>query len=148
MSRSARETPMMRQYLAIKAEHPDAIVFYRMGDFYEMFLHDAEMAAMSDRRIHIVDGHVVSDTPNPSGLKGRREADRTGEVDEEEGIEGPRAGEDATTTGDDVEGSSTGAVEGTTKKVKKGKRSKTKKKPTKKAKRPSKKKTISEEEAI
>ncbi len=45
MSRSARETPMMRQYLAIKAEHPDAIVFYRMGDFYEMFLHDAEMAA-------------------------------------------------------------------------------------------------------
>jgi DNA mismatch repair protein MutS len=36
---------MMRQYLAIKAEHPDAIVFYRMGDFYEMFLRDAEVAA-------------------------------------------------------------------------------------------------------
>ncbi len=45
MSRSARDTPMMRQYLAIKAEHPDAIVFYRMGDFYEMFLDDAERAA-------------------------------------------------------------------------------------------------------
>jgi DNA mismatch repair protein MutS len=36
---------MMRQYLAIKARHPDAIVFYRMGDFYEMFLRDAEVAA-------------------------------------------------------------------------------------------------------
>jgi DNA mismatch repair protein MutS len=36
---------MMRQYLAIKAQHPDAIVFYRMGDFYEMFLRDAEVAA-------------------------------------------------------------------------------------------------------
>ncbi|MBW2267516.1 MAG: DNA mismatch repair protein MutS [Deltaproteobacteria bacterium] len=36
---------MMRQFLAIKAEHPDAIVFYRMGDFYEMFLGDAELAA-------------------------------------------------------------------------------------------------------
>jgi DNA mismatch repair protein MutS len=36
---------MMRQYLAIKAEHPDAILFYRMGDFYEMFLEDAELAA-------------------------------------------------------------------------------------------------------
>jgi DNA mismatch repair protein MutS len=36
---------MMRQYLAIKARHPDAILFYRMGDFYEMFLRDAEIAA-------------------------------------------------------------------------------------------------------
>ncbi|HEY5657647.1 MAG TPA: DNA mismatch repair protein MutS [Myxococcota bacterium] len=45
MSRSALDTPMMRQYLAIKARHPEAIVFYRMGDFYEMFLADAELAA-------------------------------------------------------------------------------------------------------
>jgi DNA mismatch repair protein MutS len=45
MSRSALETPMMRQYLSIKSQHPDAIVFYRMGDFYEMFLGDAELAA-------------------------------------------------------------------------------------------------------
>ena len=45
MTRSALDTPMMRQYLAIKAQHPDAIVFYRMGDFYEMFLRDAELAA-------------------------------------------------------------------------------------------------------
>ncbi len=45
MTESARATPMMRQYLGIKARHPDAIVFYRMGDFYEMFLRDAEVAA-------------------------------------------------------------------------------------------------------
>jgi len=45
MTLSALSTPMMRQYLAIKARHPDAIVFYRMGDFYEMFLSDAELAA-------------------------------------------------------------------------------------------------------
>lgn len=42
---SALDTPMMKQFLAIKARYPDAIVFYRMGDFYEMFLDDAEIAA-------------------------------------------------------------------------------------------------------
>ena len=45
MTGAARDTPMMRQFLSIKAQHPDAIVFYRMGDFYEMFLSDAEIAA-------------------------------------------------------------------------------------------------------
>ena len=45
MTVSARETPMMKQYLAVKAAYPGAIVFYRMGDFYEMFLEDAELAA-------------------------------------------------------------------------------------------------------
>jgi DNA mismatch repair protein MutS len=34
-------TPMMQQYLRIKAEHPDVLVFYRMGDFYELFYDDA-----------------------------------------------------------------------------------------------------------
>src|SRR5256885_4318259 len=38
-------TPMMQQYLRIKAEHPDKLVFYRMGDFYELFYADAERAA-------------------------------------------------------------------------------------------------------
>ena len=38
-------TPMMRQYLAIKADYPDMLVFYRMGDFYELFYADAERAA-------------------------------------------------------------------------------------------------------
>jgi DNA mismatch repair protein MutS len=45
VSGSALDTPMMRQYLAIKAQHPDALLFYRMGDFYELFLADAERAA-------------------------------------------------------------------------------------------------------
>ena len=36
---------MMRQYLALKAEHPDKLLFYRMGDFYELFYDDAERAA-------------------------------------------------------------------------------------------------------
>ena len=38
-------TPMMRQYLAIKAEFPTLLVFYRMGDFYELFFDDAAKAA-------------------------------------------------------------------------------------------------------
>ncbi|WP_144112586.1 DNA mismatch repair protein MutS [Paraburkholderia sp. BCC1886] len=41
----AQHTPMMQQYLRIKAEHPDTLVFYRMGDFYEVFFEDAEKAA-------------------------------------------------------------------------------------------------------
>lgn len=45
MSRSARDTPMMRQYRDIKEGHPDAFLFYRMGDFYELFFEDAERAA-------------------------------------------------------------------------------------------------------
>ena len=36
---------MMRQYLALKAEHPDRLLFYRMGDFYELFYDDAQRAA-------------------------------------------------------------------------------------------------------
>jgi len=42
---SASHTPMMAQYLAIKAEFPNTLVFYRMGDFYEMFFADAEKAS-------------------------------------------------------------------------------------------------------
>lgn len=38
-------TPFMRQYLAVKAQHPDMLVFYRMGDFYELFFEDAEKSA-------------------------------------------------------------------------------------------------------
>ncbi|MGB9149134.1 MAG: hypothetical protein WCB36_02700, partial [Burkholderiales bacterium] len=36
---------MMQQYLHIKADYPDMLVFYRMGDFYELFFDDAERAA-------------------------------------------------------------------------------------------------------
>jgi DNA mismatch repair protein MutS len=42
---SATHTPMMQQYLAIKGQHPDMLLFYRMGDFYELFFEDAEKAA-------------------------------------------------------------------------------------------------------
>ena len=41
----SQHTPMMQQYLRIKAEHPDTLVFYRMGDFYELFFDDAVKAS-------------------------------------------------------------------------------------------------------
>ncbi|MHB8352910.1 MAG: DNA mismatch repair protein MutS [Burkholderiales bacterium] len=40
-----KHTPMMQQYHALKAEHPERLLFYRMGDFYELFYEDAEKAA-------------------------------------------------------------------------------------------------------
>lgn len=40
-----KHTPMMQQYLRIKADHPDMLLFYRMGDFYELFFDDAEKAS-------------------------------------------------------------------------------------------------------
>jgi DNA mismatch repair protein MutS len=45
MSAAVRHTPMMQQYLGIKSEHPDILLFYRMGDFYELFYEDARRAA-------------------------------------------------------------------------------------------------------
>src|SRR5271167_427430 len=42
---AARVTPMMEQYLEIKAAHPGLLLFYRMGDFYELFFDDAEIAS-------------------------------------------------------------------------------------------------------
>src|SRR6266571_9456793 len=47
MSRSAMDTltPMLRQYRAFKAQHPDAILMFRLGDFYEMFYDDALLAS-------------------------------------------------------------------------------------------------------
>src|SRR5665647_1728826 len=42
---AGNHTPMMQQYLRIKAEHPDMLLFYRMGDFYELFHDDAVRAA-------------------------------------------------------------------------------------------------------
>jgi len=44
-SHSPKLTPMFEQYMNIKAEYPDALLFYRMGDFYELFFEDAEVAA-------------------------------------------------------------------------------------------------------
>lgn len=45
MPQKTKNTPMMEQYLAIKAQYPDAFLFYRLGDFYELFNEDAVKAA-------------------------------------------------------------------------------------------------------
>ena len=45
VAKAAGHTPMMQQYLALKSQHPDMLLFYRMGDFYELFHGDAERAA-------------------------------------------------------------------------------------------------------
>lgn len=44
-SADGRETPMMRQFHAAKTQHPDEVVFFRMGDFYEMFFDDARLVS-------------------------------------------------------------------------------------------------------
>src|SRR6201994_5196795 len=44
-STDATTTPLMRQYSAAKAQNPDALLFFRMGDFYELFFEDAQVAA-------------------------------------------------------------------------------------------------------
>ena len=43
--RRPADTPLMRQFLEVKEAHPEGIVFFRMGDFYEMFFEDAVLAA-------------------------------------------------------------------------------------------------------
>ena len=45
MKNLQQHTPMMQQYLKIKANHPDTLMFYRMGDFYELFFDDAKKAS-------------------------------------------------------------------------------------------------------
>ncbi|WP_430754852.1 DNA mismatch repair protein MutS [Magnetovirga frankeli] len=45
LEKKEQHTPMMQQYLRIKAEYPQMLLFYRMGDFYELFYEDAERAA-------------------------------------------------------------------------------------------------------
>jgi DNA mismatch repair protein MutS len=54
-------TPMMRQYLEIKTQYPDAILFFRLGDFYEMFLDDAVKAS------RILDITLTSRNKNTEG---------------------------------------------------------------------------------
>ncbi len=45
LEKKEQHTPMIRQYLTIKADYPDTLLFYRMGDFYELFYDDAEKAS-------------------------------------------------------------------------------------------------------
>ena len=57
-------TPMMRQYLEVKAQNPDAILFFRLGDFYEMFYDDAVVASqLLDLTLTARDKH--RETPIP-----------------------------------------------------------------------------------
>ncbi len=53
-------TPMMQQYLAVKKEYEDAILFYRIGDFYEMFFDDAKIASKESRVVAILPISVFS----------------------------------------------------------------------------------------
>lgn len=62
-ARKKDHTPVMRQFLAAKAQHPDAIVFFRLGDFYEMFYEDAGRAA------EILDIALTSRGTGPDGNK-------------------------------------------------------------------------------
>ncbi len=57
-------TPMLRQYLQIKEQHPDALLFYRMGDFYELFFDDAEVAART-LSIALTSRNPDADSPVP-----------------------------------------------------------------------------------
>ena len=45
MPQKTKNTPMMEQYLSIKAQYQDAFLFYRLGDFYELFYEDAIKAS-------------------------------------------------------------------------------------------------------
>jgi DNA mismatch repair protein MutS len=62
-TRKKDHTPVMRQFLRAKAQHPDAIVFFRLGDFYEMFYDDAGRAAA------ILDIALTSRGTDPEGKK-------------------------------------------------------------------------------
>lgn len=63
----ANHTPMMRQYLALKAQHPDMLLFYRMGDFYELFFEDAEKVS---RLLGITLTHRGSSNGEPIKMAG------------------------------------------------------------------------------
>ncbi|GAK49939.1 DNA mismatch repair protein mutS [Candidatus Moduliflexus flocculans] len=59
---AAENTPMLQQYRRIKAEYPDTILFFRMGDFYEMFFEDAEIASKA-LQITLTSRHASQNTP-------------------------------------------------------------------------------------
>src|SRR5437764_9974860 len=57
-------TPLMRQYAAIKKQHPTALVFFRLGDFYELFFEDAVVAAR-ELQITLTSRNKEKDTAIP-----------------------------------------------------------------------------------
>ena len=64
---NGRDTPVMRQYRELKSEHPDTIVFFRIGDFYETFEADAELVS---RELEIVLTSRSKSADNPIPLAG------------------------------------------------------------------------------
>ena len=64
MTEASKQTPMMRQYLRFKADYPNTVLFFHLGDFYETFFEDAEIAA---RELDIVltsrNGHPMAGVP-------------------------------------------------------------------------------------
>ncbi len=64
MTKASKQTPMIRQYMRFKADYPDTILFFHLGDFYETFFDDAEVAA---RELDIVltsrNGHPMAGVP-------------------------------------------------------------------------------------
>ncbi|MCK5246954.1 DNA mismatch repair protein MutS, partial [Candidatus Bipolaricaulota bacterium] len=64
MTEASKQTPMMKQYWRFKAETPDAILFYHLGDFYETFYEDAQTVS---RELDIVltsrNGHPMAGVP-------------------------------------------------------------------------------------
>ena len=65
---AAAHTPMMQQYLALKADHPDMLLFYRMGDFYELFYDDAEERGAPARH-HADHARPVGRRADPDGRR-------------------------------------------------------------------------------
>lgn len=60
----AKQTPMMEQYLRLKADHPDAILFFHLGDFYEAFFNDAEtLSKEADVVLTSRNGHPMAGVP-------------------------------------------------------------------------------------
>ena len=53
MSTTLEHTPMMQQYLRIKAQHPDKLLFYRLGDFYELFYDDVTFPLKSRDTVQV-----------------------------------------------------------------------------------------------
>lgn len=62
-----QHTPMMQQYLRIKADYPDILLFYRMGDFYEMFYQDADRGA---KLLNLTLTHRGQSAGNPIPMAG------------------------------------------------------------------------------
>src|SRR4026208_1792860 len=70
---AGRVTPMMEQYQDIKAAHPDCLLFYRMGDFYELFFADAEIASRALRIVLTKRGkHLRHRHPDGGGAERAR----------------------------------------------------------------------------